>query len=1208
MDRHLRPAVLATDPSSPDALKIWRHWKRTFDFFLESLPQEPTITPNKFATLINFVGPSIYELIAESKSYDDAIKTLEDIFDKPKNEVFARHLLSCCKQEPGQTLDQYLQKLKTLAKDCNFKEVTAEVHKNEAIRDAFICGLLSPHIRQRLLEKNKLDLETAYEDARTLEMAEKQSLSYRSDVVAAAAKNPESLPDEDPANLLDVTAAVRTSEEKCYFCGYKRHPRNKCPAREATCRKCGKAGHFAKVCKLGEKPHKTAMAIISSSENPRLATISAVSPIDSLKKAQISVTVHNLQLKALVDTGSSDSYINASIAKTNGWKIIPSSHSINMASTSLTKETLGHCIVPLSYKHRQYNQKLSLLPDLCADVILGHDFLNKHSEVRFPFHGSQDPLSVCGVTAAKITAPSLFENLTHDCKPIATKSRRHSDMDERFIETEVQKLLKEGVIETSASPWRAQVLVTSGERHKKRMVIDYSQTVNKFTLLDAYPLPRLDKMAESISKYKVYSTFDLKSAYHQIPINDCDKEYTAFEACGNLYHFNRIPFGVTNGVAVFQRTIDNIIKQENLSACFAYLDNVTVCGTDNNDHDKNVELFRKAAQKYGLTFNESKNILGVKVIDVTGYRISEGEIRPDPTRLDPLRKMEPPTSLKAQKRVCGMFAYYSPWISRFSDKIHLLSNNTTFPLPPETLQSFIDLKQELESAVLVTVDPKLPLTVESDASDVAISASLNQEGRPVAFFSRSLSPSEKHHSSVEKEAYAIVESIRKWRHFLINTHFRLVTDQQSVAFIYDRKQRGKIKNDKIQRWKIELSCFSYDVVYRPGPENHVADALSRATCGYTSSPDNLKLLHDALCHPGITRMIHFVRAKNLPYGAEEVKRMTTACPVCSEVKPRFYKPKETLNLVKSTQPMERLGMDFKGPLPTCSKNRYLLTLIDEYSRFPFAFPCSDMTSATVIKCLNQLFTIFGMPSYIHSDRGPSFMSEELKSFLHEKGIVTSRSTPYNPRGNGQVERLNNTIWKAITLSLKSRGLDIGQWELVLQDSLHSIRSLLCTETNATPHERMFLYSRRSTNGNSLPSWLLKRGPVYLKRHVRTSKYDPIVDEVELLEANMQYAHVRMPDGRESTVSLRHLAPVGDERQIEATPEGPPDSSTTPSPRPNGQDQLTPGPDSTLEEPIPETTIVESDTPPEPVIPPPNTYSNKTPFVRTSPYNLRSGPK
>ncbi|GFS08848.1 retrovirus-related Pol polyprotein from transposon opus [Elysia marginata] len=199
-----------------------------------------------------------------------------------------------------------------------------------------------------------------------------------------------------------------------------------------------------------------------------------------------------------------------------------------MASIGLTKKTQGHCIVPLFYKDRHYTQKLSLLPDLCADVILGHDFLGIQESVSL----LTDPktLSIF-LAAANIEAPSLFENLTEDCKPIATKSRRHSLLDERFIESEVQKLLKEEIIEPSLLPWRAQVLVTSGERHKKRLVIDYSQTINKYTLLDAYPLPRLDKMAETISRYKYYSTFDLKSAYHQILLKESDKEYTAFEAC-----------------------------------------------------------------------------------------------------------------------------------------------------------------------------------------------------------------------------------------------------------------------------------------------------------------------------------------------------------------------------------------------------------------------------------------------------------------------------------------------------------------------------------------------------------------------------------------------------------------------------------------------------------------------------------------------------
>ena len=144
-------------------------------------------------------------------------------------------------------------------------------------------------------------------------------------------------------------------------------------------------------------------------------------------------------------------------------------------------------------------------------------------------------------------------------------------------------------------------------------------------------------------------------------------------------------------------------------------------------------------------------------------------------------------------------------------------------------------------------------------------------------------------------------------------------------------------------------------------------------------------IHVALCHPGVTRMLHFVRSKKLPYSTEDVKRVCSNCRVCAELKPQFYKTSQGV-LIKATQPMERLSIDFKGPLPTSTSNPYLLTIIDEYSRFPFAFACPNISSSTVIRCLDQLFTLCGTPAFVHSDRGTSFMSRELKEYLLQKGI------------------------------------------------------------------------------------------------------------------------------------------------------------------------------------------------------------------------------
>ena len=129
-------------------------------------------------------------------------------------------------------------------------------------------------------------------------------------------------------------------------------------------------------------------------------------------------------------------------------------------------------------------------------------------------------------------------------------------------------------------------------------------------------------------------------------------------------------------------------------------------------------------------------------------------------------------------------------------------------------------------------------------------------------------------------------------------------------------------------------------------------------------------IHASVCHPGITRLCHFVRAKNVPYSVEQVRRIVQDCSVCSELKPNFYQPPAS-QLNKATQVLERLSLEFWGPLPPSFKSRYMLTTVDEFSRFPFAFLCSSVDAKTVISSLNRLFD---MPAYVHSDKGTAFMS------------------------------------------------------------------------------------------------------------------------------------------------------------------------------------------------------------------------------------------
>ena len=168
MYKVLRPEHLETKPDSVSANKEWLHWRRTFDNFISVLPSEGL---DKLRVLTNFVSPEIFQYIEESTSYEQAMETLHNLFVKPTNEIYARHLLATRRQQPGETLDEYLLALKTLSKDCNFKAITAAAYCEEGIRDAFITGLQSNTIRQRLLENTTLTLQAMFDQARALESA-----------------------------------------------------------------------------------------------------------------------------------------------------------------------------------------------------------------------------------------------------------------------------------------------------------------------------------------------------------------------------------------------------------------------------------------------------------------------------------------------------------------------------------------------------------------------------------------------------------------------------------------------------------------------------------------------------------------------------------------------------------------------------------------------------------------------------------------------------------------------------------------------------------------------------------------------------------------------------------------------------------------------------------------------------------------------------
>lgn len=365
MERFAQPVRFDADPYSPDAAAQWTHWYRTFSHFIQCIESH---NPNKLELLINYLSPTVYQSVSLCPTYEDAVQTLKSLYAPSKSEIFARHLLSTCRQENDQSLDQYIQKLRALASDCNYEAVTSDLRRDEAIRDSFITGLSSNQIRQRLLEHRTLTLAEAVEKAKAFEMAYKQSLSYQTLLAPKVCSLPSTKPQPEEtvaAASPAIACPVGRSESKCFFCGNLRHQRTVCPAREAICRHCGKKGHFQKVCRsaIARKP-------VASTNESFLAALTIAAAPSSLKSATCQVFVNGIALSALIDTGSSESYVCQSVAQKHKWTIHNSRSKISMANTDFSSETVGHCFVQIRFKGFFYDHmKLSILPNLRADMI-----------------------------------------------------------------------------------------------------------------------------------------------------------------------------------------------------------------------------------------------------------------------------------------------------------------------------------------------------------------------------------------------------------------------------------------------------------------------------------------------------------------------------------------------------------------------------------------------------------------------------------------------------------------------------------------------------------------------------------------------------------------------------------------------------------------------------------------------------------------------
>ena len=438
----------------------------------------------------------------------------------------------------------------------------------------------------------------------------------------------------------------------------------------------------------------------------------------------------------------------------------------------------------------------------------------------------------------------VLHHIPTDGPPVQARARKLDPEKLAVAKAEIDKLVELGVCERGKSEWSSPLLVTTKpcqspctcDKEKPcggwRVCGDYRR-LNHLTTTDRYPVRNLQDFNADLRGKKVFSKVDLLKGYHQIPVAPADIRKTAVITPFGLFLFPRCPFGLKNAGQDFQRLMDRILGD--VPHTFVYLDDILIYSETKEQHMEDLKRVFKILEENGLVVNRKKCILGVSTIEFLGHLCDQNGIKPLPAKVDAIRKVSPPTTIKELQRFLGMVNYYRRFIKAAAH--HLFHLFDCLGNKPKKLEwndnmskSFEAIKSALANAAMLHhPDSKLPLAITSDASKVAMGAVLEQRGpkgwEPLAFFSKKFSTPQQEWPPYDRELNAAHKSIRHFKHMVEGRAFTLYTDHQSLVPSMAKKTEAQTARQANQL--SEISEYTTDIRYLEGKSNVVADALSR---------------------------------------------------------------------------------------------------------------------------------------------------------------------------------------------------------------------------------------------------------------------------------------------------------------------------------------------------------------------------------------------
>ncbi|GJR01060.1 putative mitochondrial protein [Tanacetum coccineum] len=654
-----------------------------------------------------------------------------------------------------------------------------------------------------------------------------------------------------PHRLTQKELEDKRTKGQCFYCDQKYTPGHKCSGQlhsiEVIC-----DGDFDNHIDGDEETYEDCVGdMIKVTASPQI-TLNALSCLNSYQTMRIRGRIGKQVVNILMDCGSTHNFLDIHTAKKLGCRLDKTTPMQVLVATRQKMLNTSVCHdLKWSLQNEVFTSDVMLLPLGGCEMVLGIQWLATLGDMqcnfeklimRFNYNGrqlvlrgiknthvhwiqgrkgmlKQDELSsmalcvyqvqLCQMESTGSVSAEVEQVLTqfdevfkvpkdlppqrsHDHQiplmpntpPINVRPYRHPPNQKDAIEGMVKELMDAGVIRASQSPFSSPIVMVKKKDGTWRMCIDYRQ-LNKHTVKDKFPIPVIEELIDELNGSVVFSKLDLRSGYHQIRMKEDDICKTTFRTHEGHYEFLVMPFGLTNAPLIFQSQMNTVFKAFLRKFVLVFFDDILIYSKNLKEHCDHLAQVLQVMKDNTLFAKKSKCYFVVPQVEYLGHIISAQGVSTDPSKIEAMQKWPIPSTLN------------QPLVA--------LTKKDAFKWNPSAELAYHKLKEAM------------------DASDKGIGAVLCQNGHPIAYWSKTLSAKHQALSTYEKEFLAVVAALDKWKGYLLDRHFKIKTDHFSLKYLLNEKLTTPFQF----KWLPKLLGYDYEIVYKKGSENVVADALSR---------------------------------------------------------------------------------------------------------------------------------------------------------------------------------------------------------------------------------------------------------------------------------------------------------------------------------------------------------------------------------------------